>query len=1211
MLMNNLDQVDELQKKVAESAGSASKKFNEVYSKSTSARINDMKHSMEQFYNRVFNSSTINHFVDGISNVIQFFTQLTKTSTLTKVAFLTLIPLTIIITKNFIGMALAISDTSKTLGLFEIMLKAVAGAEVEVSMLTKGFATLKAVMIGLFTTPAGLIFLGLATAVGVATGAIIKHINHQKDLKQETDSLRTSFENLTTAMKENDMQQMKSASSDLIKKQKELQDLIQKRAELEEKIRNAPAIVLEGGRTRNGDIQAQTELANTEKQIKEITKTIQDAGGQVDSITGKIDQLATATQLVNLNDQIDKINKTAQARKEEDKNTMSLIDRYMELNSVQNKSKAQEQEMSNLANQLADKNKDLKVSVDEHGNATIKNTELLGKQKDALDLDIQVTNKDTQAKIDNAINSIKFEYNNTQYTLKQVEARIKAYEAETDSIAMLEKAKKGNVDLTYVPTNVQRMLVFYDTIKSNIDKIKNDVNNIGSGDYALPNAETGGGGFMPEGGSSSSSTQSKVSDLQSLTDRYYTLNLAIQKTTDALSQLNKEESSATDKDKITILSKEIELLKTKKLQYQQLFEEQQKDRIEQKKTLYSQGVKFNANGEITNYNSLLQKMTEQANKLAGDSKKNAIENVKAVKQEMDDYTTILSKTLVTTGSTLEDITQSIEDKQKVISDTYKKISEDAEKSAEEQAKAYEDSLNKVMALRDKIVTALEKSYNDQEQAELNSIEKKAKSDDEYYNDLIKKNDEEKKRELDNLDEKAKAQDKYYNDLIKKNDEEKKAKLDTLDAEEKSTQAYFDNIIKTKQAELDALRDDTADKKSSLDAKKAELAKWEKDDSVLAVKKVAELKASIAKDEKDLAISQKEQEIKDLQDQQSKIKDSYDERRRNLENYYADVEEKLKEEQSMVSEAYNQRRQTLEKYYDTVGQKLREAQQQTANSYEAQKTTIENYYKTLLDNAGNLANSLVDDVKNNQNQIIDILMGYEDQYKLAGDTLGKAFADAITQEVQDAVTAAANIQGGGTGSGSGGSGGSNSNHVDATINGVKGYYDMDAFYASAEYKRIEQAFLDAHANGDVDKYNELQQEANKLKQKYWHPYKKGGEVNETGFQWLDGTPTAPERVLDPQQTKDFGTLTNMLKQTNLLSNLKGINNFANLIPSNFMTKIPELISNKTHTQSQNVNVNNNINVTNNTPFDVDNNLDNINRSIKKHLGLTGVNTPLMI
>lgn len=492
---------------------SATNNLNDKYKEhldSVQGNMNELKATTEKLYMSMINSNAINTVVKGLTSLVGVLQTVINSTTGTKIAILSMIPVIILLAVNIKAVIMDIATAPTQIGLLDTVLKlflgtAVSGAGI-VAGLSSAFTTLKGVMATLFFTPQGLAILGVAAAIGLATTAIIKHINHQKQLKQTTDELTTSTKNLTQAMKDNDIETMKTEYNKLKAQQDKLNDLMAQKAKLEAQISKATNdggsnFDMKGVKYDGSLSKLTSDLTNVDQQIKDLT-------GSMDKAGVSEQQLATASQIINLDEKANEIKKLAETRKQEDNDTISLISRYQELNAIQDRNEAQQKEMSNIAAILASKNKDLKVTVDEHGNAVITNTDLLGKQKDALNLDIQTTDADTQAKLNNAINSMKFEYDNTTYTIEQVQKRIAAYSAEIEAMSTLAQARNDSTGgYTYVDTKTQQMLAFYMDAQSEVDKIKGSVSTTNApGTTGI----SGDSSYFPsEGGDSSKSKSSK------------------------------------------------------------------------------------------------------------------------------------------------------------------------------------------------------------------------------------------------------------------------------------------------------------------------------------------------------------------------------------------------------------------------------------------------------------------------------------------------------------------------------------------------------------------------------------------------------------------------------------------------------------------------------------------------------------------------------
>lgn len=87
--------------------------------------------------------------------------------------------------------------------------------------------------------------------------------------------------------------------------------------------------------------------------------------------------------------------------------------------------------------------------------------------------------------------------------------------------------------------------------------------------------------------------------------------------------------------------------------------------------------------------------------------------------------------------------------------------------------------------------------------------------------------------------------------------------------------------------------------------------------------------------------------------------------------------------------------------------------------------------------------------------------------------------------------------------------------------------LTAKFGSANAAAV-QSYINAHANnGDLYKYW-VSTGKSKLSQYYYSAFKKGGLADYTGMAWLDGTPTEPEMVLNPEDTSNFIALKDAMR-----------------------------------------------------------------------------------
>lgn len=216
-------------------------------------------------------------------------------------------------------------------------------------------------------------------------------------------------------------------------------------------------------------------------------------------------------------------------------------------------------------------------------------------------------------------------------------------------------------------------------------------NGIGGG---VSHGNIGSGSGSGNKGSSSSSTEKEVEDMDSLVDRYVDLDNAINKVENSLASLNTEKENANDENKIKLLQKEISLLGDKRVALENLRKEQQKELSELKSQLSNKGFNFNSDGDITNINSQLEALRNNANSLSGDAKENAQESVKAIAEIVERYNELLLDVIPETADEINDMKNQIIDAQKDIASILEEQRDDYIDNLKKETEALKKELQK-------------------------------------------------------------------------------------------------------------------------------------------------------------------------------------------------------------------------------------------------------------------------------------------------------------------------------------------------------------------------------------------------------------------------------------------------------------------------------------------------------------------------------------
>lgn len=149
------------------------------------------------------------------------------------------------------------------------------------------------------------------------------------------------------------------------------------------------------------------------------------------------------------------------------------------------------------------------------------------------------------------------------------------------------------------------------------------------------NSPTGGGGSGGGGGGGSS--EKEIEDLKLDLDPLKRYNDLLEQIDHELSIIEEQKDRVYGNKYVEALNKEIELNKESLKVQQDKLEKIKELEKEQQDALKKQGVEFDEDGLISNYNELLEKKQAEANKLSGDAKESAKEAVEDLQDAMDKY----------------------------------------------------------------------------------------------------------------------------------------------------------------------------------------------------------------------------------------------------------------------------------------------------------------------------------------------------------------------------------------------------------------------------------------------------------------------------------------------------------------------------------------------------------------------------------------------
>ncbi len=799
-LMESTSRVNELINEQGKSAGDAKAKM-EVYADSVEARTNDIKNSINNLYMTFLNSNALKVFLSQIQNIINGLQAFADASTGSKVAFVAFATTAILLVKNFSAVLTALKTTSIETSALQVLMIGLTGKTISLS---GAIAGLKSALTALFLTPAGLMFMAIATAVGVATYAVTQHIQNQRELKQAIDSTIKSEKSFIQAIQEADFATAKSEKEKLdkthgryVQLQKDIENYKKQQSELQDRLETQTTV---------------GERQDTQDEITEIINKIKDAEDEavqlqeiIDGSGVSIDRYKEMAKDVEIFGEFQEAQKIADAQNQVLDQTDQLIDRYLKLASAQNLSAEQQKELLSIATKLKDIYGLTDIALGNNDQAIQTNVGYLTLRKQGLASEREQIQQTLNVARLEAEKRIAYEYTKTEYTLDQIVTRIKGLMAERDALIQ-------NITLGYSDSGITVGITEqYDQENANLIKARDAI-------YALrqslsttgvESSDLGGsdGSYTPPGGSDSDKKDpndpSNVQNLELKIDRYQNLNAAIDNVNNALAKNKTLQDQANDKDKLSLLNQEISLLNQKRTALNNLLAEQQREKAELESQLRSNGfVVDSITGLISNYQSRLQALQNYANSQSTkDAKQSAIDNVKKIEEAIKTYMDLVHKTMASTKNDILSIDTEIrkiyEEELSAVSDVESKITEVIKKQVEERKQAIEDEKNaKIKALQE-----AQDAYN------------KTNSEDDYQENLS--NEQQKLSEIQ-----SQIADASRNQSV-----QGKARLKALMDEAESQQDVIDKMVLDRQRELNnqafddqkqAIEDDAEAKTKNLD-----------------------------------------------------------------------------------------------------------------------------------------------------------------------------------------------------------------------------------------------------------------------------------------------------------------------------------------------------------------------------------------------------------
>ena len=198
------------------------------------------------------------------------------------------------------------------------------------------------------------------------------------------------------------------------------------------------------------------------------------------------------------------------------------------------------------------------------------------------------------------------------------------------------------------------------SIKATEAELSSVENNIGAIDAAIASMRTSSSSLNKAQANAGKGSKNKKELLEDELDIYHDVNREIEKLSTNLEVLEKIQNRLTGKKLIQNLNEQIKLLKDQNKVYQDKLALQYTEAARYKLLLSGKGIQFDSDGDITNYNSLLQKKQNEVNQLInGGASEEEIEKAKkayeVLKKEMEKYEELLYNEIEETKKAMQEL----------------------------------------------------------------------------------------------------------------------------------------------------------------------------------------------------------------------------------------------------------------------------------------------------------------------------------------------------------------------------------------------------------------------------------------------------------------------------------------------------------------------------------------------------------------------------
>lgn len=267
-IINNMDRLNELQQAINESSGSTKKKFNEMYSKSDEAKINDLKRALQDFYSNILDNDTLKNGIDLLTKFINTFGDLPTIVTITTAAIV------LFKKKAISGMLLNLNNFITSIvsliskqGLLTTAINGTKSAFMNFNLVLSSnpLGVLAIAMIGLTT-----IFSTLKSKIKETEEEVSNFnneyietlSNNETQKPKQAQELFNNYKQLS-----NELKTLKSGTDEYKSKEEELKSIQEQLIEIYPEINN---LLNDNKNTKEKSIEKTQELINKENELQRI-----------------------------------------------------------------------------------------------------------------------------------------------------------------------------------------------------------------------------------------------------------------------------------------------------------------------------------------------------------------------------------------------------------------------------------------------------------------------------------------------------------------------------------------------------------------------------------------------------------------------------------------------------------------------------------------------------------------------------------------------------------------------------------------------------------------------------------------------------------------------------------------------------------------------------------------------------------------------------